>query len=321
VLFEGPEKKVEVVISSEIPSLRSYKDLWPKIVDASGAKILSSTSTEFLDAYLLSESSLFVYDHRFVMITCGTTRLVNSTLKFLDTFSIDHINSLIYERKNEIFPHSQPTGFIDDAITLKKHIPGKAFRFGPEDGNHVSIFHMDRYYNPGKDDVTLEILMHGINSEVFNFFSSDSKSAEEIRKKTLLDSIYPGFHIHDHIFKPSGYSINSIKEKYYYTIHVTPQKIGSYISFETNLLPQQDSISVCQKVLETFKPASFVIVLFQDERFPGLKNSDYSLKNEVCQKLECGYNIQYSHYFKPQDCVQSATELPLGELISGENNV
>ena len=77
--FEGIEKKFELLVSNDQPSLRSQSPgFWEHVVRAAGADIIARTSSPSCDAYLLSESSLFVSDHRAVMITCGTTNLVAS---------------------------------------------------------------------------------------------------------------------------------------------------------------------------------------------------------------------------------------------------
>ena len=77
--FEGSEKKFEVVVSANSPDLRSLgEQRWREIVTASGAHVLSRMRGAHCDAYLLSESSLFVFAHKVVMITCGRTRLVDA---------------------------------------------------------------------------------------------------------------------------------------------------------------------------------------------------------------------------------------------------
>ena len=63
--FEGPEKKLEVILFSPQFNIRNNNDgRWDKIVKASQADIISKKSTEHLDAYILSESSLFVWNDR-----------------------------------------------------------------------------------------------------------------------------------------------------------------------------------------------------------------------------------------------------------------
>ena len=76
--FEGPEKKLELAVTDGV-SLRAQGDeFWNRVVAASGAHVLSVLRGESCDAYLLSESSLFVFDGYLTMITCGQTRLVDA---------------------------------------------------------------------------------------------------------------------------------------------------------------------------------------------------------------------------------------------------
>jgi len=114
-------------------------------------------------------------------------------------------------------------------------MPGKSYRFGDGDDHHVFLFHLDKPYQPSADDLTLEILMHGVDPQAARvFMSGPQRKKEFIREKSGVWSILPGFQVGDYLFEPMGYSLNAIRGAKYYTIHVTPQKNGSYVSFETN---------------------------------------------------------------------------------------
>ncbi|MBF0492163.1 MAG: hypothetical protein HQM15_05230 [Deltaproteobacteria bacterium] len=62
------EKRLEIV-NNETINFRQKN--WSELLRPCGVKILSSFSNPQIDAYLLSESSLFVFAHHFILITCG----------------------------------------------------------------------------------------------------------------------------------------------------------------------------------------------------------------------------------------------------------
>ncbi|MGB8328776.1 MAG: hypothetical protein WCE62_01515, partial [Polyangiales bacterium] len=165
--FEGPEKKLKVVVTPDFPSLRNLGDeLWHCVVDAARAKVLSVLRGERCNAYLLSESSLFVFDDCFILITCGRTTLVDAVPRLLERVPAESIAFLVYERKSELFPERQSTTFYDDARRLQTILPGRAIRFGDEHGRYLDLFHTIRPYTPAKNDPTLEVLMHVIDEDV-----------------------------------------------------------------------------------------------------------------------------------------------------------
>ncbi|WFD34837.1 adenosylmethionine decarboxylase [Malassezia cuniculi] len=92
--FEGPEKLLELWFAPCLTALPEYeaarslphgariglrrvpKSTWESMLDMVKCKTLSTISTADVDAYLLSESSMFVYPHKIVLKTCGTTTLL-----------------------------------------------------------------------------------------------------------------------------------------------------------------------------------------------------------------------------------------------------
>ena len=49
-----------------------------------------------------------------------------------------------------------------------------------------------------------------------------------------IGSLLPNVTIDDWAFAPCGYSMNGLRDGFYYTIHITPEDVYSYASFETN---------------------------------------------------------------------------------------
>ncbi|MBI5882662.1 MAG: adenosylmethionine decarboxylase, partial [Elusimicrobia bacterium] len=298
MFFEGPEKKVEIALGPGSPSLRARgRKYWEGIVDKAHAKILSGMSGDRMDAYLLSESSLFVTDSWLTMITCGSTDLVAAILQLCADLGRENFLYLIYERKNALFQEYQRSNFFDDLKRLSKSMPGKSFRFGDGDDHHVFLFHLDRPHRPDPEDLTLEILMHGIDSQAARVFMSGPHHRKRyIKEESGVWSLMPGFEVDDHLFEPMGYSLNAVNGLKYYTIHVTPQKIGSYVSFETNQVGA-DANRLVKRVLGIFKPRSCDVVLFQPAGARRDIKVPYPIKRVVRQDLTAGYRVSFDHHF------------------------
>jgi len=312
LFFEGSEKKAEVIVNLEGKSLREIdQDFWSKLVAKCEATILSKISNEKCDAYLLSESSLFVFDDRFTILTCGQTILINSILYFLENHDRDSIAQIIFQRKNEYFSHLQKTHFLDDVKKIQEFFEGSSLRFGHMDAHHNYLFHLDKEYKPQSDDKTYELLVYHIASDVSKNLTSGKLNAKEIRELLKLDQIIPGFEIDDFVFQPFGYSLNAIdKDGEYLTIHVTPQEESSYVSFES-------SINLVEKapiILETLRPHAFDLMTFNPQ---GYENSFESIpaiyQNQtlVRESISCGYNVEFAHFSKNEREVFAAYKMEI----------
>ncbi|MEC9283992.1 MAG: adenosylmethionine decarboxylase [Bdellovibrionota bacterium] len=311
MFFEGSEKKIELVVKSSARGLRSYgRKAWEEVVAKSRASILSDISNEQMDAYLLSESSLFVSDRRALMITCGTTTLVHAVIAMLKFIPKEDVELLIYERKREIFPEYQRSNFYQDVKLLREHVDGTAYRFGDEDDHHIYLFQMENNFQASEKDRTLEILMHGLDRSAAQVFESGNAHNEQSVLKSGVRELLKDYQVDDFIFEPQGYSLNAIKEDQYYTIHVTPQSFGSYVSFETNHSDQDELKSLVERVLEVFKPSSCDILYFEkqglDNKIPCAFQKKRSYGAEIA-----GYRVDFDHYYKVSDTIKPAEILEI----------
>ena len=315
--FEGTEKKFELVVDSELPSFREHgHSYWTDVARSAGADVLSRLSNDRCNAYLLSESSLFVFDHRVIMMTCGCSSLHNAVLEILDAVPEQRVRTLVYKRKHEIFPHDQPTSFFDDVSILSERLPGRAYQFGHEDEHHLYVFHLDRDREADTAGTTVELLMHGLGEGVGdNFRLSRRPTTPEVREVTGVDRIIPGFEVDDHLFVPNGYSLNAIREGEYFAVHVTPEEACSYASFETNHRFDGDLEPILSRLLRIFRPRSYDFILSGGDRLdsvPEFADHDYRLKSRVTQVLDPGLPVRFLSFYQPQHSVASAIELPVG---------
>ncbi len=294
--FEGPEKKIELMLKPGTPSLRALdRTFWSSVVRAAGAQILSEIRSDECTAYLLSESSLFVYDDHLTMITCGRTTLVDAAVKVLERVSKDDVALVIFERKNEHFPEQQPSTFYDDARRLKALFSGRGLCFGDEHAHRVHMFAWSSGAPPEPDDTTLEILMHGLDPERAALFAG---AQGNVAVQTGIDRIISGSKIDEHCFTPAGYSMNALAGRTYFTVHVTPEQPVSFASFETNLDFRDNLAEITKRVTDVFRPRSFTMVTFSPTTAPTLKLDGFEVEDHVASTL-AGYRVDFRHCFRP----------------------
>ena len=309
-VFEGPEKTLEVCFRQkdkdappvtqpgERAGLRKlHQDDLSRICARARCTILSKVSNQYLDAYVLSESSLFVYPYMLVLKTCGTTTLLRCIALLIDYgrqlgLEIDWVG---YSRKNfnfpgdQSFPHQsfhQELDYLYSHRNLCERLDGSGYTLGPVTSDHWFVFVADQTIRSRDIEVdtdrVLNIMMFDIDEDVADLFqyenyekiegeSKEDETKRISRDQTLksgINTLCPGAIIDPRAFEPCGYSMNAILFRSYSTIHITPESGSSYVSFETNQKVSSYK-SLISNVIRTFRPKRFVMTLMADEA--GLK--------------------------------------------------
>ena len=120
--YEGTEKRLELIFrpgtqQSQRCLSRAY---WDTVLCSIGAVVLHNAPTQYFDAYLLSESSLFVYEDRIILLTCGRCR----PFEALATLATGRIppEGVEYTRVPFMAPELQPhphRAFRDECVALQ----------------------------------------------------------------------------------------------------------------------------------------------------------------------------------------------------------
>jgi S-adenosylmethionine decarboxylase len=132
------------------------------MLDEVHCKVLSIIDSEHIDAYLLSESSMFVFPHKLILKTCGTTTLLNGVNSILRIAAVEagfpfhNVKALddervaatpyrlFYSRKNFLHPEKQPkphsswaeeVKFLDNTFT-----GGRAYMVGRVNADHWYLY-------------------------------------------------------------------------------------------------------------------------------------------------------------------------------------
>eukprot|EP01104_Vermistella_antarctica_P006304 TRINITY_DN17016_c1_g1_i1.p1 TRINITY_DN17016_c1_g1~~TRINITY_DN17016_c1_g1_i1.p1 ORF type:complete len:457 (+),score=120.71 TRINITY_DN17016_c1_g1_i1:542-1912(+) len=342
--FEGPEKKLEICFfdkPSDPLGLRVVSQAdWQSVLNLVKCTILSCTKNAHFDAYVLSESSLFVYPYKVILKTCGTTTLLCCVKALLDL--VDHLDTGVefvsFSRKNLIFPEAQLYPHLDfdqEVKYLNKYFKiGHGYVLGPKDGDHWYLYIADFDDGPTQGgyvpDQTFEILMTNLDPDAMRVFYQDSPdyvSAKHTTAVTGIADLIPGATTDEFQFDPCGYSVNGLLDDVYFTIHVTPEPECSFVSFETNL-SLRNFAPLINHVVSIFRPGTLAINLFADCDSPSAatKNaigttpellSAYSLLNRTTFDFD-GYEVTLVNLEKRDAPLVNSGGIVSGPLAIGE---
>lgn len=296
--FEGTEKLLEVWFSrqDETKGTGDLREIprfeWDKLLKNVHCLIISVTKTDRQEAYVLSESSMFVSKRRFILKTCGATLLLQALVPLLELAreysGFDAIENFFYSRKNFMKPAHQEyphRNFQEEVEFLNEIFPnGAAYCMGRMNSDCWYLFTLDVPENQEHKqlaDQTLEVLMSDLDPAVMDqFFMKDGVTAKDVTRMSGIRDLIPGSVIDATMFNPCGYSMNGMKtDGTYWTIHITPEPEFSYVSFETNL-SQASYDDLIRKVVDVFKPGKFVTTMFVNQ------NSKCRSVFSSAQKLE-----------------------------------
>lgn len=137
-------------------------ETWRDMLDLVNCKVLSVVESEHVDAYLLSESSMFVFPHKIILKTCGTTTLLSGLPRMLEIAALvagfphavaDLVKGtataampyrVFYSRKNFLFPDRQRgphRSWRDEVKSLDKlFLGGSAYMIGKMNGEHWYLY-------------------------------------------------------------------------------------------------------------------------------------------------------------------------------------
>lgn len=148
---------------------------------------------------------MFIYPHKFMLKTCGTTTLLNAVPKILEVASkeacLDVIDAVFYSRKAFLFPDKQdfPHGNWDsevaflDKIFLPRKLETAGYILGkvnPGSNDNWNLYvasplgARDGAAEDDQEDITLEIMMLGLDEEKMKLFSKAAYKQPETVKSS-----------------------------------------------------------------------------------------------------------------------------------------
>ncbi|CAG5106897.1 Oidioi.mRNA.OKI2018_I69.chr1.g3049.t1.cds [Oikopleura dioica] len=318
--FEGAEKLLSIWFTTEEGKGEEHGDLkkiprgkWDELVRGVDAEILSEIEDEDVRAFILSESSLFVFENRIIVKTCGTTRCLKA-LEYSITLAakmcgLTRLQDVFYSRRNFLQPKAQVdmhSSFSDEVGYLDKFVEGGApYVMGKVNIDcwffYTKVQRSSTGVSIGQPDQRFELIMSDLDPQAMKqFYYSSNQTGHAATLSSGISKLIPGARIDSHMFQPCGYSCNAIiPGGFYFTIHITPETDFSFASFETNH-PDGNHAGFMEKVLNIFKPGHLIVTKLANQLSKTNVMSDFRLENYDLQDLQITkypcYDVHYSSY-------------------------
>lgn len=267
MFYEGTEKRLEISIKN-FDLLQFPESFWNKMLHQAGAFILSQIDNADCKAYLLSESSLFIWHDKLLLITCGNTHLVKAAQYFQKKVLKENILSLLFHRHQPIQPHLQQSNFTQDSKLLSTDLAGNTRHWrGSYQGD---LFYFINEHCRQQQTNKQILMCHGLHGQFAEKLQSGCASKEEIQETISLQRFFPQLQVDQFVFKPKGYSLNAIYGNEYVTIHLTPEKYSAYISVETSYM-NKNAEDFIHHLHTIFQPTQSNLMRFTESPESNLK--------------------------------------------------
>ncbi|CAL8465714.1 g5250 [Coccomyxa elongata] len=315
-LFEGSEKRLVAGFSfgaaSPVEGLRALsRGQLDALLCQAACCIVSCRSNEDFDAYVLSESSLFVYPERLVLKTCGTTALLAAVPMLLELAASLDMRPLRfkYSRASFLFPMNQPApyqAFEDEVAFLETYVGslgggGNAYVLGDALHGlrwHVYVAAEHRLPNARQNaaaDHSIEVCMTSLCPAKAAQFARSCGfiSARHTTIDTGIADLLPAADIDEYVFEPCGYSMNGLQGGAFSTIHVTPEAACSYASVELTGCAHEDVAAFVAKSAEIFRPGKMTVAVTAAAGTPpaGVFAAGYTVAGTSAQIFPCGSSV------------------------------
>jgi len=309
--FEGCEKRLVLFFEGSGDLHRMQKSKWIGILEHAQCAILNTISNKECIAHLLSESALFIFKQKLMIKTCGRTTLLN-ILPFImeECNKMDlKIDNVFYSRSNFMFPSNQPLlhrSFENEQKKLNQYFKGNGVSLGSLQKSRWHCYHSLNVDNIQRHK-TLEIVLFDLEPECMQYYFERNIKCKSLTDKLVISGccISSRVRTDSHLFAPCGYSLNAILDDgKYWTIHITPEREASFVSFETNYdYSQQNGYKyIIGKVVQFFKPKrfSFAVNQYGDHQLQYIKNINFNhfkLSDRSNHKFAKNHIIEWANYY------------------------
>lgn len=280
--FDPAEKMLEIALRHSAPSLRELpREVWDRVVEASGGAILRAESGSALDAYILSESSLFVGERTVTLLTCGRTLLPRSFFEFLAHIRPTDLSGLRFSRQRDRYPAEALSSFEEDIAELSRTVEGSV-ESAVSGEEQLASFEVGRLVR-GFD---FRIFASGIGELKRRIFEEPSARPEALLRGFTL----PGDEaelIQIHAFEPTGHSMNWVRGADAFAVHVSPEASANVASVATNSRDAASRAALLERALTVFEPER-VAVLIDGRRLLNLEDTRAALKAAGEQGRDAG---------------------------------
>ncbi|MCE2595149.1 hypothetical protein K6Y31_09990 [Motilimonas cestriensis] len=231
--FEATEKRLELHLKpainavSKVNLLQYSDDFWQRQLNHCGATILTQLKNKYCHAYVLSESSLFVFSQRLILVTCGNCPLVETASALIQYFAANNIAHIHFYRQQEQQPQYQLSQFSQDAQQLRCLLGGNS-----HSQNRVFEYLADDMEPLLRSNHKLQLAQ--LKGPLVATIQKGQLNKSELRHKLGLEQLAANYCLNDWLFEPVGYSVNGLDDEQYFTLHLSPEEECSLLSLETN---------------------------------------------------------------------------------------